>query len=256
MADPEEENLLGFTRALSENERAARCELATLFDGSPVPKGERLDNLGLHMDHLALGRALFMDHIYKLILGIPGVVMELGCRWGQNLSFFMNLRTLYEPTHHSRRIIGFDTFTGFVDVAAEDGQSVYARPGNVRTTQGYDAYLERLLAAREAMAPLAHKRKFEIVTGDVRETLPGYLDVHPETIVALAYFDMDLFSPTRDALLALKPRLARGSVVVLDEINDAGFPGETTALREVFGLNGLALRRVPFLNGPGYFVVE
>lgn len=252
----EHDNLLGFTRALSESEQAARSELTNLFDGSPIPDNERLDNLGLHMDHLALGRALFMDHVYRLILGVPGVVMELGCRWGQNLSFFLNLRTLYEPTHYSRRIIGFDTFTGFVDVAVEDGDSVYARPGNVRTTRGYDTYLERVLAAREAMAPLAHKRKFEIVTGDVRETLPQYLTAHPETIVALAYFDMDLFSPTRDALSVLRPRLARGSVVVLDEINDAGFPGETTALREVFGLNGLALRRVPFLNGPGYFVVE
>ncbi|MBT9293229.1 TylF/MycF family methyltransferase [Prosthecodimorpha staleyi] len=254
--DRDEGNLLGFTRALSESERAARYELTGLFNGSPIPENERLDNLGLHMDHLALGRALFMDHLYRLILGMPGVIMELGCRWGQNLSFFLNLRTLYEPTHYSRKIIGFDTFNGFVDVAAEDGDSVYARPGNVRTTRGYDAYLERVLAAREAMAPLSHKRKFEIVTGDVRETLPRYLTAHPETIVALAYFDMDLFSPTRDALVALRPRLARGSVVVLDEINDAGFPGETTALREVFGLNGLALRRVPFLNGPGYFVVE
>lgn len=254
--DPNEDNLLGFTRALSESEQIARSELANLFDSAPIPKGERLDNLGLHMDHLVLGRALFMDHLYRQILGMPGVVMEFGCRWGQNLSFFMNLRTLYEPTHYSRRIIGFDTFTGFVDVAVEDGDSIYARPGNVRTTVGYDAYLERVLAARERMAPLSHKRKFEIVTGDVRETLPRYLAAHPETIVALAYLDMDLFSPTRDALLALKPRLARGSVVVLDEINDAGFPGETTALREVFGLNGLALRRVPFLNGPGYFVVE
>ncbi len=53
--------------------------------------------------------------------------MEFGTRWGQNLSIFSNLRTLYEPTHYHRKIIGFDTFSGFVDVAPQDGTSVYAQ---------------------------------------------------------------------------------------------------------------------------------
>lgn len=251
---PEEENLLGFTRAFNAAEQAARQEMEDAMRTSPIPRGERMDNLALFADHLLLGRILFMDHIYRLILETPGVVMEFGTRWGQNLSIFSNLRTLYEPTHYHRKIIGFDTFSGFVDIAPQDGASVYAQPGNVRTTQGYEAFLERVLAAQEASKPLPHKKKYDIVKGDVRATLPQYLERHPQTVIALAYFDMDLYAPTRDVLAMIRPYLVRGSVVVLDEINDPGFPGETVALREVFGLAGLRLKRVPYLSFPCYFV--
>lgn len=250
----EEENLLGFTRAFNAAEHAARQDLEEAHRMSPIPRNERMDNLALFADHLLLGRILFMDHIYRLILNTPGVVMEFGTRWGQNLSIFSNLRTLYEPTHYHRKIIGFDTFSGFVDVAPQDGTSVYAQPGNVRTTQGYETFLERVLSAQEAFKPLPHKKKYEIVKGDVRETLPHYLDRHPQTIIALAYLDMDLYDPTREVLTKIRPYLVRGSVVVLDEINDPGFPGETVALREVFGLTGLRLQRVPYLSFPCYFV--
>ena len=39
--------------------------------------------------------------------------MEFGVRWGQNLITLNNLRGIYEPFNHSRKIIGFDTFEGF-----------------------------------------------------------------------------------------------------------------------------------------------
>ncbi|SFM09144.1 TylF/MycF/NovP-related O-methyltransferase [Methylorubrum salsuginis] len=250
----EDENLLGFQRAFNAAEQAARQDLEDSLRTSPIPRNERMDNLALFADHLLLGRILFMDHIYRLILNTPGVVMEFGTRWGQNLSIFSNLRTLYEPTHYHRKIIGFDTFSGFVDIAPQDGDSIYAQPGNVRTTQGYETFLDRVLSAQEAFKPLPHKKKYEIVKGDARQTLPLYLERHPQTIIALAYLDMDLYAPTRDVLTQIRPYLTRGSVVVLDEINDPGFPGETVALREVFGLTGLRLQRVPYLSFPCYFV--
>lgn len=249
-------NLLGFQRAFSEAERIGRSELAEMALHSPLPPEEYIENLGLFSDHLLIGRLLFMDHLYRQILKIPGVVMEFGTRWGQNLSTFANLRTLYEPTHHHRRVIGFDTFSGFADVAPQDGTSVYARPGNVRTTEGYEQFLERLLTVQESLKPLSHKRKFAVIKGDARATVPEYLEKHPHTLIALAYFDMDLYEPTRDVLRAIRPHLVRGSIVALDEINDPGFPGETIALQEVFGLNHIRLRRVPYLSYPSYFIYE
>ena len=54
-------------------------------------------NLGLFLTPQALSRILFMDFLYRQILDIQGVVIELGCRWGQNLSLFSSLRGIYEP---------------------------------------------------------------------------------------------------------------------------------------------------------------
>jgi hypothetical protein len=247
---------LGFTRAFDPKEREARARLARLLRESPLPAGELGDNLGLYQDHIGLGKALFLDHLYRLILPRPGVILELGCRWGQNLATFSNLRALYEPTNHLRKIVGFDTFQGFVAVDPEDGESPFARVGNLATGEEYPTHLREVLAANELSKPLAHKRKHEVVVGDARETLPAWLAARPQTIVALAYLDMDLYDPTRAALEALAPHLTKGSVVVFDELNDDGFPGETLALREVLGLPSVRLHRVPYLTYPSYLVVE
>lgn len=46
------------------------------------------------------------------------------------------------------------------------------------------------------------------------------------------------------------PHLTRGSVLGFDELNCGEFPGETVAVREVLGLDRVALRR-PAGTGPG-----
>ena len=74
--------------------------------------------------------------------------------------------------------------------------------------------------------------------------------------MALAYFDFDLYEPTRKCLEAIRPRLVKGSILGFDELNDPDSPGETRALMEVFGLNNVRLRRFPHASRVSYFVVE
>ena len=74
--------------------------------------------------------------------------------------------------------------------------------------------------------------------------------------MALAYFDFDLYKPTRKCLEAIKPCLVKGSVLGFDELNDPDAPGETVALKEVFGLNNVRLRRHSRVSRTSYFVVE
>ena len=80
--------------------------------------------------------------------------------------------------------------------------------------------------------------------------------MHPETIVALAYFDFDIYQPTKTCLEAIKGRLTKGSVVAFDELNCPEFPGETLALKEVFGLDKYAIRRNPLNPLCSYIVIE
>jgi hypothetical protein len=72
----------------------------------------------------------------------------------------------------------------------------------------------------------------------------------------LAYFDFDLYKPTKECLEAIKPRLTKGSVVAFDELNDPDSPGETLALMEVFGLENITLKRYPYASRVSYFIVE
>lgn len=247
---------IGYETGSSQNELAFRQTFRDDFKNSPLGDQELMSNLGLYIRRQSLSRILFVQELYSQILDVPGVIMEFGVLWGQNMALMSNLRGLYEPFNHHRKIIGFDTFSGFPSVDEKDGSASGMEASTYSVGEGYKAYLERILAYHESESPIPHKRKFELIEGDACETLPRYLEDHPETIIALAYFDFDIFKPTKACLEAILPRLTRGSVVGFDELNQESFPGETVALQEVLGTKNIRLRRMRYAADPAFFVVE
>lgn len=215
-----------------------------------------LVNLGLYMRSSVVAKFLYLDELYRLIVGTPGVIFEFGVWWGQNLALLESLRAVYEPYNHTRTIVGFDTFTGYPSITPTDGTSPYAKPGAYATGELYEDYLTQLLDYHEQENVLSHLKKYRIVKGDVAQTAPAYLKEHPETIVALAYFDLQLYEPTKAVLESIKPYLTRGSVIALDELNSRDFPGETVALREVWDLDSVRIQRSRYLPDRSYIVIE
>jgi len=193
------------------------------------------------MKRQVLSRILYQDQLYRRILKVPGVICEFGVHWGATMATLCNLRGVYEPYNHSRTIVGFDTFSGFSEMDAKDGQA--AQAGDYATSSGYEAELDEILALHESFSPIAQIRKFDLIKGDVIETLPRWMETHPHAIVAMAIFDMDIYKPTKAALEMILPRLTKGSLLVFDELNCGHFPGETQAVAEVLGLNNLRLER-------------
>lgn len=240
----------------STAERQVRDEFIEHFRKCPIPDDQLLSNLGLFLNSKNLARILFMNHLYQQIVDVPGIVAEFGVRWGQNLALFAALRGIYDTFNRHRKIVGFDTFEGFPDVSENDGHSDMIRRGNLAVTEGYAAYLEDIMQFQEKDNPLSHIRKFELRAGDASIEIETYLTEHPETIIALAYFDFDLYEPTLRCLQAIRPHLVKGSVLGFDELNDPDSPGETLALKEVFGLNNLKLRRYRYASRVSYFIVE
>jgi hypothetical protein len=240
----------------SAEEVEAYTALARLFRTSPIPADELLGNLSLYMTRSLLSQVLFLSEMYRRILDVHGAVVEFGNRWGRNLALFSTLRNVFEPHNYNRKIVGFDTFDGFPNVAETDGGDPAARVGALSVTENYQAYLDALLEAHQRLAPRPELRRFETVKGDVEETVPRFLAEHPETIIALAYFDMDLYRPTKAALQAIAPCLTKGSVVGFDELGLEEFPGETAALKEVLGLSRHALKRSAFSNHQSYIVID
>ena len=203
-----------------------------------------------------MSRLLFFDYLYKLNLETQGTIMEFGVRWGQNLSIFSALRGIYEPFNRHRKIIGFDTFKGFPSIHPKDGKSSLMKKGQLDLTKNYEKYLEKIMEFQENDNPISHLKKFEICKGDAKKELLKYLKRNPETIVSLAYFDLDLYKPTKECLDVIKSRLVKGSVIGFDELNDPDSPGETLALMETLGLNNIKLKRFKFSSRVSYFVFE
>ena len=236
----------------TNDEVQKRAGMLNLLKATPIPDGELLSNLGLYISRQTLSRILFMQSLYSKIINIHGVVMEFGVRWGQNLSLFSSFRGMYEPYNYNRKIIGFDTFSGFPSVDLKDGSKVQV--GDYSVTSDYDVYLKELLNLDQAESPISHKKKFELVKGDATKTVTQYLLDHLETIISLAYFDFDIYKPTYDCLTAIKPHLTKGSVIAFDELNFGDFPGETLAFNEVFGINNYSIMRDPLVPLCSYVI--
>ena|ERR1700754_1026828 len=227
----------------NETESQRRKEFVGMLKSSPIPDQELLFNLGLYLNRQTLSRILFMHELYQKMLPVHGVIMEFGVRWGQNLSLFESFRGIYEPFNYNRKIIGFDTFSGFPEIDPKDGQKVSI--GDYGVSKDYEDYLETVLEYHESEAPISHKKKFELIKGDATQTIGNYLEQHPETVIAFAYFDFDIYLPTVKCLKAIKPHLTKGSILAFDELNCPEFPGETIAFNEVLGVNNYAIRRDP-----------
>jgi hypothetical protein len=240
----------------SERELGRRDTLFEHFQGAPMPPHEILNNLGLFYSNKEMARMLFVHEIYKMILPVHGSIMEFGVRWGNNQALFNAFRGIYEPFNGNRKIIGFDTFEGFPSVAAEDGSADFIEKGAFGVTPKYEDYLQKLLELRTAEGYNLGKGSFQLVKGDACVTVPAYLKAHPETVVALAYFDFDLYEPTKVCLEAVMPYLTKGSVVVFDELNFEGFPGETQAVRDVLGLGRYHLRHLPLSSARAYMIID
>lgn len=226
----------------------AEHRLARLAEAFPASARERIHQSPLFMPPPVTRRIIFFNELYKLVAPVPGALMQFGVRYGRDLAILSALRTLYEPLDHNRKIVGFDTFRGFASVGARDGNFELAAVGALATPDDYDQFLRDVLAEHEQMSPGSHLRRFEIVVGDAAETLEAYLEENPHTVVAMAYFDMDVYEPTRRCLELIGPYLTKGSVLAFDELNCAEWPGETLAVREVLGLGAFALRRFPGIS--------
>jgi hypothetical protein len=236
----------------SEHEQAVRHRLANLLANTPIPPDELVDNLALYLRRQPLMDLLSMDMLYRMILDIPGAVMEFGVHRGRHLATLTTLRAVYEPYNPHRRIVGFDTFTGFPDVAEIDATSTGAYPGRFALQGDYPQHLRDVLDAHEQGEHLNHIRRSLIIQGDVRETVPRYLADNPHTIIALAYFDLDLYEPTRTTIDAIRPYLAKGSVLAFDQVAHAKWPGETVAVREALSTAHGAVRTLPGRATPAY----
>jgi 3-O-methyltransferase len=234
----------------SDQERDTRERLTKLLIDTPIPPVYLIDNLPVYLRRHQLADLLSMDALYRMLPEIPGIIMEFGVLHGRHLVTLTALRGIYEPYNSLRRIVGFDTFTGFPAIEEVDRVSTSAVPGRFAVPDGEVSHLRKVLAAHEASEPFGHTQRSFVIEGDVRETVPAYLAANPGTVIALAYFDLDLYQPTKELLAVIRPYLTKGSILAFDELTHPKWPGESVALREVLGLDCARLRQLPGREPP------
>ena len=226
--------------------------LSELVRQSSIPDPELSRNLGIFMSPACIGRLLFLDHIYKKIINIQGVIADFGCRYGQNISIFSGLREIYEPYNRLRKIYGFDSFVGFPETDKNDGANL--SQGDYSVPPFYKEELARTLECLRGFSSIPHLEITDLHEGDVIKTLPRLLNRYPSTMFALCYFDLDIYKPTKVCLEHVYKRMPKGGVIAFDELNDQDVPGETVAFFEVLGDENITVRRFPPSARTSYIV--
>jgi len=233
-----------------------REKLEAYFINSPGTFVWKLQNFAKHVRRQALTRMIVKHEIFTRALPLQGSIAECGVLAGGGLMVRAQLSAIFEQLNYQRRIIGFDTFAGFAGITPEDatGDSRVAYPGGLVL----DLYTEIQEAIKlyDANRFMGSMEKVFLVKGDIKATVPDYLERYPETIVSLLYLDVDVFEPTKVSLEHFAPRMPKGSIIAFDELNDRAFPGETVAALKTIGVRDLRIERFYYDTKISYAVLE
>ncbi|BBI34512.1 TylF/MycF/NovP-related O-methyltransferase [Cohnella abietis] len=246
--------MAAITRHHSQQDRLAHRLAEQTFRSSQTSLINKLEAFPRFATKRSVARFLTRYEIYKEILHVNGSIVECGVFNGAGFYSWAQFTNIFEPSNHSRKIIGFDTFAGFPSLAEQDEDSEKTfETGDMR---GDDVeQLRASIAKYDAERHLSHISNTEFVQGDFTETAAPYLHDHPHLLIALLYLDFDLYEPTRKALELFLPRMPKGAIVCFDELNCSAFPGETAALLEMLPIRDTELRRFPFDPWISYFKV-
>jgi len=217
---------------------------------------DKLRNFTKYVPRQELARFLAKHALFEKILHTHGHIIECGVFLGGGLMTWAQLSAVYEPVNHTRRVVGFDTFTGFPELSDKDkGDNLaYAQPGGLASHAYED--LQECIRLFDLNRPIGHIPRVELVAGDAVHTIPAYLQKNPHLVVAMLYLDFDPYEPTKLAIETFLPRMPKGAVLAFDELNDAAWPGETLAVLEAIGIRNLRIERFPYMSQLSYASLE
>lgn len=195
-----------------------------------------------------MGNILAHYEVYKKIINLVGGVIEFGVFKGSSLIQWATFRELLE-NEMSRKIVGFDMFGPFPQSTTVKSDEKFIDAWNKETSSDY-------LTKEELESSLKLKGfgNMELVRGDIRDTLPAYLQENPALRISLLHIDTDVYEPSKLALNLCWDRVVTGGIVLLDDY--AKIEGETLAVDEFLSDKKYRLHKFPFSHQKPCFLIK
>lgn len=153
--------------------------------------------------------ALSRIELFKMVMDVPGAIVECGVYRGNSLMLYMHLSSILEPYAINRSIIGFDTFAGFTSI--DDEQD----PADINADMFADTdpkLIQDMIDANDLVRPVNRIPRCEIVEGDIARTVPEFVKTRPDLVVAMLILDTDLYESTKVALETFLPLMPKGGL--------------------------------------------
>ncbi len=191
---------------------------------------ERFDR----QNYRSFDRKFALRELLRLALRHPGALAECGVFRGA--SAFLMAQSI-RRSGGGRRLHLFDSFAGLSPPQAVDGR--YWEAGNLASSQ------EEVAAGLAAFRDLVSFHEGWIPTrfGDVADS--RFCFVH---------IDVDLFQPTRDALVFFCPRMVAGGLILCDDYGFDTCPGARQAMDAFFADRPEPIIHLP--TGQGFVLIE
>jgi hypothetical protein len=190
-----------------------------------------------------ISQILYHYELYKLILSVPGDIIECGVFKGNSLIRFLTYRSLLE-NNFSREVYGFDVFGKFPSAKIKKDKN-FIKTWNKKANQGINI--------NELNTILKDKKfeNYELIKGNVINTIPKFLKRVKNLKLAILHLDMDIYEPTKFALNRFSKYMAKGGIIIIDDYSRVS--GATDAVDEFIKKNNrLKLEKLHFYSKPAF----
>ncbi len=247
-----------------EPEKKQKEALEVLYQETDLSLFEMFRNFPVFTPRFNLARFLCHYELFKKVVDLPGVIVDLGVFRGSSTFTWAKLCEIFCPTDIKKVVYGFDTFGGFPELSLEDGTENIEQDLTKGGYFGGKTIEKDLLAAQQAMnydRHLRHRDRIEFIKGDVLDTIPKFIAQKENGLrIALLNLDLDLYEPTKIALEYFVPKMVRGGIIILDEYAVDTFGGESKAVDEYFqkhfGKRAIIKKFTWHSNPSGYIEVK
>lgn len=195
-------------------------------------------------DSRRFGKFFAHYELYKRITNLPGAIVECGIFKGNSFFRLAHFREILEM-QDSRKLIGFDIFGDFpqtnFDLDAPFREAFINEAGNGISEEELHNVLK-----------FKNIRNYELIKGDIVQTVPEYCTNNPQLKIALLHIDTDIYEPAVTILEYFWDRMVSGGVIIFDDY--AIFPGETKAVDDFFASRNVIIEKLPICHTPSFVI--
>lgn len=228
------------------------------FEKFGISKQEICRNFMIYTRRIFLKRFMAHYEFFRMIIDLPGDIVELGVYRGASLMTFANFLEIRNMGDRQKQVFGFDNFAGFTGFDEKDGK---ADDDVEKELDGFDGgAFEEIL--RDAISIfdkdrfIPYKPRIKLIKGNCEDTVPRFIKDNPGLRISLLHFDCDLYQPTKVGLEYFWPLVVPGGVVLFDEYGIRPWEGESKAVDEYFRDKDVEIKRLDWAPNPGGYLIK
>ena len=191
----------------------------------------------------------FLTHfeVFKKTAKLKGEIVECGVFKGTSFVRFCTFRDLFKL---KKKVIGFDNFSNKYPLTKikKDQQMI---KNWIKKSGGKSISKNQLISTMKILKI----KNYELIKGDVKETIPKYLKKN-KLKISLLNIDIDFLESTKVCLENLYPLVEKNGIILLDNYG-FGF-GETKIINTFFKKfkKKNKLEKLHYVKNRPYFVVK